>query len=264
MCYNKDKCRGYSEEIKMSDNSIAFKQPIIRIHNRELNCQFYQKSLGFRLILEENSIALFSDWGKGQSFFTIEESPAYRTRQVNGTKKLSHIILRISKYDILALLGNGAEVHQLFKGNNGYAFETISPEGHIFLVHDEEDWRCLEPVEMIPFSPKHGFNGVSSFIVETVVLHVPDSRASESFYRTLFGEGIDFRVDFKESLGDDLTVTPSETWDLEILEYQVPKDYDLGQLKKSLEESENKVYLDKKEQILVVSDPSNIELWFSK
>ena len=69
---------------------------------------------------------------------------------------------------------------------------------------------------------------------------------------------------FVQASGSDLTVEPHETWDLEILECQVPQDYDLKHLSDFLEQKGQEVYLDKKEKVLVLSDPNRIEIWFTK
>ncbi|HHJ7163840.1 TPA: CppA C-terminal domain-containing protein, partial [Streptococcus pyogenes] len=64
--------------------------------------------------------------------------------------------------------------------------------------------------------------------------------------------------------GPDLAIDPHIAWDLEILEFQVSKDYDMKVLKATLEEDGHKVYIDKKHKVLVLSDPSQIEVWFTK
>lgn len=43
-------------------HSLTFKHPVLRVNNRDLNITFYQESLGFKLISEENAIAVFSAW----------------------------------------------------------------------------------------------------------------------------------------------------------------------------------------------------------
>lgn len=61
-----------------------------------------------------------------------------------------------------------------------------------------------------------------------------------------------------------MTIVPHVTWDLEILEFQVSDSYDLLALKTYLEDKGCQVYLDKKARVLVLSDPSQIEIWFVK
>lgn len=64
--------------------------------------------------------------------------------------------------------------------------------------------------------------------------------------------------------GSDLAVEPNLTWDIEILEYHVSEEFSLTQLKDYLESNGQIVYLDSKETVLVLSDPSKIEIWFIK
>ncbi|SUN56115.1 C3-degrading proteinase [Streptococcus dysgalactiae] len=45
--------------------NLVFKTPVLRVNNRDLNITFYQKTLGLRLVSEENAIAIFSSWGRG-------------------------------------------------------------------------------------------------------------------------------------------------------------------------------------------------------
>lgn len=40
-------------------NGVTFRHPVLRINNRDHNIDFYQK-LGFKLVNEENAIAVFS------------------------------------------------------------------------------------------------------------------------------------------------------------------------------------------------------------
>ncbi|TYK94094.1 peptidase, partial [Streptococcus pyogenes] len=113
--------------------NLVFKTPVLRVNNRDLNITFYQKTLGLRLVSEENAIAIFSSWGQGQERFVIEESPSARTRAVEGPKKINTIVIKTAQpKDIEQLLAHGASYETLFKGEKGYAFETVSPEGDRF------------------------------------------------------------------------------------------------------------------------------------
>src|SRR5699024_11749241 len=66
---------------------------------------------------------------------------------------------------------------------------------------------------------------------------------ARAFYDDVFAG--EFLVDmrFVQASGPDLTVEPHETWDLEILECQVPQDYDLKHLSDFLEQKGQEVYL---------------------
>ncbi|CAM2762585.1 CppA family protein [Streptococcus mutans] len=244
---------------------MEFYSPVLRINNREENIDFYQNTLGFKVLSEENSLVIFGDWGQAGSLFLIEESPDIRTRAVKGTKKLNKIIIKASKTEeIAALLANGAQADKVFKGANGYAFEAISPEKDRFLIHAEDDLTTLQETKQADYQPLPDFKGLSAFKVESMCLNVPDKVKSQNFYQDLFQNQFPILLDFVESHGEDLTIKPHIAWDLEILEIRVAENYDLVALKNYLEEKGQDVYLDKKEKILVFSDPSQIEIWFRK
>lgn len=246
-------------------DTVIFKHPVLRVNNRDENIDFYRKTLGLRLVSEENAIAIFSAWNNPQASFIIEESPAMRTRAVEGAKKLNHITIKASSSsEIEALLGNGAVAKTIFKGKNGYAFEAISPEGDAFLIHAEDDKSSLTEVVDVDFSEQIDVKGLSDFSYDSITFNVPDIEQSQSFYQLLLDGFFPVDLNFLPAQGEDLRVEPNVTWDLEILEYQVPNHYDLSELKTTLEAKGQSVYLDKKETVLVLSDPSRIEVWFSK
>lgn len=242
---------------------VTFKCPILRVNNREHNIEFYQK-LGFKLINEENAIAEFSTKQK-TARFAIEESPMPTTRAVAGIKKVNKIVVKIPNVDdITAILGNGIVIDRLFKGKKGYAFETLSPEGDRFLLHSEDDIHQLVEVPNIDFPKNDALKEVSDFYFESITLNVVDETAARAFYDDIFEGKLPLDIQFVQATGSDLATNPLETWDLEILEYQVPKHYDLKALANVLEGKGQTVYLDKKASVLVLSDPSNIEIWFIK
>ncbi|EQC68421.1 C3-degrading proteinase [Streptococcus sp. HSISB1] len=76
-------------------NGVTFRHPVLRINNRDQNVDFYQR-LGFKLVHEENAIAVFSTKQRNARF-VIEESPAPWTRAVKGDKKLIKLLLKFLK-----------------------------------------------------------------------------------------------------------------------------------------------------------------------
>lgn len=247
-------------------HQLNFKQPIIRINNREENITFFSETLGFRLKSEENSIAEFTDFGQGRSFFTIEESPANRTRACQGPKKLAKTIIRTKEPDeILQLLVRNNNISQVFKGEKGFAFECISPDNDIFLLHAEDN---LDNLEACAFpkdiKKRDNFKGLTEFVISEIILNVLDRDKSKQFYHKFLSEELSTLIRLQKASGDDLEVSASETWDLEILEFEVGSDTDLLSIKTELAKDYSVVYLDKKERLMVVTDPSGIELWFQK
>lgn len=245
--------------------NLTFWAPVLRVNNRDRNIAFYQNSLGFKLVSEENAIAIFSAWNNRTRRFVIEESPSMRARAAEVTKKLNKIIVKVAKAsDIEALLANGAAAQTVFKGQKGYAYETVSPEGDLFLLHAEEDVTSLVEIERPDLTQVPDFQGLSDFTFETVVLNVLDVDETAAFYKEVFDNQLPLDVRFVRAQGPDLAIEPNETWDLEILEFKVSEAYDLAALKADFEAKGLSVYLDKKERVLVISDPSKIEIWFIK
>ena len=177
-------------------NGVTFRHPVLRINNRDQNVDFYQR-LGFKLVHEENAIAVFSTKQRNARF-VIEESPAPWTRAVKGDKKINKIVVKIPKADeIEAILGNGVDVERLFKGERGYAFETVSPEGDLFLLHSEDDIQTLEEIDNRPFPENDKLEEVSKVkipqaiedIRSAAVLHdtVCDKSEMEATVRNILG-----------------------------------------------------------------------------
>lgn len=245
--------------------ALAFNVPFIRVNNRDENIAFYRDSLGLRLISEENAIALFSAYDNPKEKIIIEESPATRTRKVvDDQKKLKQVRIKCQKAsDIESLLARGAAYTKLYQGENGYAFETKSPENDFFLLHAETNLSSLREIEPIDFKLSDDFKGLSDFEIDQITLRVKDNKA-ERFYEEIFNNQLPLNLVFSIEDGEDLTVSPNETWDLEILEFQVAKEQSLKELKAYFESKDLPVYLDKSEKILVISDDSKIELWFVK
>ncbi|MFS1663630.1 CppA N-terminal domain-containing protein [Streptococcus sp. zg-JUN1979] len=242
---------------------MLFKQPVLRVNNRQDNIDFYETVLGMKRLREENALTIFTAHDNQHTYFTIEESPAPRTKATTGPHKLYQMVIRLSSEDILGLLARPIEVEAVFKGEH-YAFVATSPEGARFLVHAEEDVTKLAPSAYPSLAPLDDFKGVSDFSVESLTLAVRDTARAKAFYSQLFGDEFPLKIDFITAQGEDLEASPDKTWDLEILEFHVSEGYDLAALAKSLKNLQLEVYLDAKARLLVVSDTSNIEVWISK
>ncbi|MBJ8326247.1 CppA N-terminal domain-containing protein [Streptococcus pacificus] len=244
---------------------IKFKTPVLRVNNRDENIKFYQEHLGLRLLSEENALAFFGSLERAETIFTIEESPAMRTRAVNGPKKLHKVVLKVKKKeDIDALLANGADAKRVYQGNNGYAFEIFSPENDLILIHAEDDLSSLKLVDRPAFEQDKTFTGLLDYTIEEIILNVPDLKKAKTFYQEILANELPLKIDFVQNEGKDLTIEPHIAWDIEILEFSVPSDYDLSFLSNHLKENGLSIFLDKKQKVLVVSDHSNIEIWFVK
>lgn len=245
-------------------SDMTFKSPVIRVEDKDLNLAFLQKNLGMKVISEENALAFLAGHHAKQSRLVIEESPAYRTRAVKGSKKLNCLVIKADAFEIGQLLARGVETSYLFKGKEGYTFEAISPQGDAFLLHAEQSIEDLEEVDAVDLTIDRDFKGLSDFHVEEVVLNVPNPSLSQAFYEEIFDGQLPLQMSFEPATGPDLTIEPQVTWDLEFLEFQVPATYDLVALYDALVAKDVLPYMDKKARVLVISDPSKIDIWFTK
>jgi len=119
----------------MSVNHVARIVPVIKVNNRNLNQDFYSKTLGMKSLLEEGAQLSLGDQTKTERLI-LEESPSMRSRRVKGAKKLARLVIKVAQAsEIEALLARGIEVDSLYRGEKGYAFEATSPEGDHILLH---------------------------------------------------------------------------------------------------------------------------------
>ena len=69
----------------MSVNHVARIVPVIKVNNRNLNQDFYSKTLGMKSLLEEGAQLSLGDQTKTERLI-LEESPSMRSRRVKGAK----------------------------------------------------------------------------------------------------------------------------------------------------------------------------------
>lgn len=244
----------------MSVNHVARIVPVIKVNNRNLNQDFYSKTLGMKSLLEEGAQLSLGDQTKTERLI-LEESPSMRSRRVKGAKKLARLVIKVAQAsEIEALLARGIEVDSLYRGEKGYAFEATSPEGDRILLHAEENLSSLQPVQETPaFEGQDDFIGLSQFDVEKIELRVPDLQAVKTFYQPV-SNVLDF-LDVQEAKGEDLTSDNTKTWDLAMLKCLVA-DFDVEKLSSIFATQE--FFVPKSKKFLVSQDRNNIELWFEQ
>lgn len=244
----------------MSVNHVARIVPVIKVNNRNLNQDFYSKTLGMKSLLEEGAQLSLGDQTKTERLI-LEESPSMRSRRVKGAKKLARLVIKVAQAsEIEALLARGIEVDSLYRGEKGYAFEATSPEGDHILLHAEENLSSLQPVQETPaFEGQDDFIGLSQFDVEKIELRVPDLQVVKAFYQPV-SNVLDF-LDVQEAQGEDLTADNTKTWDLAMLKCLVT-DFDVEKLSSIFATQE--FFVPKSKKFLVSQDQSNIELWFEQ
>ena len=240
----------------MKVNEIVRIVPTLKVNNRKLNEKFYIETLGMKPLLEESAFLSLGDQ-TGTERLILEEAPSMRTRRVEGLKKLARLLIKVENpSEIEALLSQMKSLPRLFKGNRGYAFEIVSPEGDVILIHAENDVRDLVPLETVPeFYSNTSIKYVSQFEV-SMELRLPEETES-----LLDPEGVAPVITFTKGQGPDLVVENNVTWDLTMLKFLV-KNFDLTSLRQKFEKTG--YFVPKSEKFFLGKDTNNIELWFEE
>ena len=240
----------------MKVNEIVRIVPTLKVNNRKLNERFYIETLGMKPLLEESAFLSLGDQTAKERLI-LEEAPSMRTRRVEGLKKLARLLIKVENpSEIEALLSQMKSFPRLFKGNRGYAFEIVSPEEDVILVHAEDDIRDLVPLETVPeFYSNTSIKYVSQFEV-SVELRLPEDRES-----LLDSEFATNAITFTQGQGPDLAVENNVTWDLSMLKFLV-KDLELTSLRQKFEGTD--YFIPKSEKFFLGKDTNNIELWFEE
>lgn len=240
----------------MSVNQIVRMIPTLKVNNRNLNELFYVENLGMKPLLEESAFLSLGDQS-GIEKLVLEESPSMRSRKVEGVKKLARLIVKVENpSEIEALLARMDKIPPLYKGNKGYAFEALSPEGDCVLIHAEDDIKNLKKVEdEITFPKDENMQYLTVFEI-SVEVNLPDETRS-----LLEKEDIESRLAFNQAQGSDLLVENNVTWDLSMLKFQV-KEFNLAILRQRFETAD--CFVPKSEKFFLTKDSNNIELWFEQ
>ena len=240
----------------MNVNQIVRMIPTLKVNNRRLNELFYIQTLGMKPLLEESAFLSLGDQS-GVEKLVLEESPSMRTRKVEGIKKLARLIVKVANpSEIEALLARMETLTQLYRGKNGYAFEVLSPEGDLVLIHAENDIKDLRQVdEEITFPKDEKVQYLTAFDISAEI-NLPEKTAS-----LLEKEEIENRLAFNQAQGSDLLVENNVTWDLSMLKFQV-KELELASLRQRFEKAG--YFIPKSEKFFLSKDANNIELWFEE
>ena len=240
----------------MDVNEIVRIIPTLKVNNRKLNETFYIETLGMKPLLEESAFLSLGDQ-TGTERLILEESPSMRTRRVEGLKKLARLLIKVEDpSEIKALRSQMKSLPRLFKGSRGYAFEIVSPEEDLILVHAENDIRNLVPLETVPeFSSNTSMKYLSQFEI-SMELRLPEGVES-----LLDPEVVAKTISFTKGEGPDLTAENNVTWDLSMIKFLV-KDLDLATLRQKFEKTG--YFVPKSEKFFLGKDTNNIELWFEE
>ena len=236
--------------------------PALRINNRSVNQTFLEEVLGLKTVLEDGPFAEFAGHSDSkEAKLVLIESPSMRTRAVEGPKKLARLALKVAKpAEIESLLARGASFSKLYRGKRGLAFETVLPEGYVFLLHSEDEVADLQEIlPPVQFERLADFQGLTDVAVSQILINSPHPEISQGFYQTIWpGQGL---LVFQEAQGPDLLAEADSTWDLDSLRVKVRPELDWAELEAVLPAGSFK---DKKGRFIQSADPSKIEIWFEK
>ena len=240
----------------MNVNEIVRIVPTLKVNNRKLNERFYIETLGMKPLLEESAFLSLGDQ-TGTERLILEEAPSMRTRRVEGLKKLARLLIKVENpSEIEALLSQMKSLPRLFKGSRGYAFEIVSPEQDVILVHAENHIKDLVSLETVPeFSSNTSIRYLSQFEI-SMELRLPEGTES-----ILAPEKVGTVITFTQGQGPDLAVENNVTWDLSMLKFLV-KNLDLTSLRQKFEGTD--YFIPKSEKFFLGKDTNNIELWFEE
>ncbi len=243
--------------------SLGVLTPVLKINNRENNIKFYQEDLGFKVWNEENAFADLGSHSDKTIKLILEESPSMRTRRVKGPKKVNQLVIKVTNpKEIETLLARGASYHKLYQGEKGWAFEAISPEGDVFLLHSEEDSAHLvEVTGDVRFkAAQTAFSYLSQFTLEKLKINTPNVSLSQAFYDRIFQNHQ--QLEFIQADGVDLQIDNTETWDLSALELTLDLPISLTTIQADLALSGIRSFVDKRATFLTLKDPSGLDLVF--
>ena len=240
----------------MNANQMIQIIPTLKVNNRRLNEKFYIKTLGMKPLLEESAFLSLGDQS-GVEKLILEEAPSMRARRVEGLKKLARLLLKVENpSEIETLLSRMESLPRLFRGKRGYAFEIVSPEQDVILVHAENHMEDLVPLETVPeFSSNTGMKYLSQFEI-SMELRLPEGTES-----LLDPEVVAKTITFTKGQGPDLAVENNVTWDLSMIKFLV-KDLDLTSLRHKFEKTG--YFVPRSEKFFLGKDTNNIELWFEE
>ena len=240
----------------MNVNQIVGIIPTLKVNNRNLNETFYTETLGMKPLLEESAFLSLGDQ-TGLEKLVLEEAPSMRTRKVEGNKKLARLVVKVKNpVEIEGLLSKMDSFLRLYKGQNGYAFEILSPENDLILIHGEENRDSLEVIDEKPvFKTNLEEKCLSQFEI-SMELNLP--MGGSSF---LHDSEVGSALGFIQTEGQDLAVENNVTWDLSMLKLQV-KDFDIDSLRQRFASVD--YFVPKSEKFFLAKDSNNVELWFEE
>ena len=101
----------------MTTNQIVRVIPVLKVNNRNVNQDFYEETLGMKVLVEEGALLSLGDASNVEKI-VLEESPSMRSRKVEGPKKLKRIVVKV---------GEAQEIDYLLHGSTKQRLSTKVP-----------------------------------------------------------------------------------------------------------------------------------------
>lgn len=257
----------------------------IRVKDRDAMIAFYRDIIGFTLKREENELAIMGNQEAGDESLWLEESP--RAEAFFGEeKKLQRISLVIPTEAELADLAKRIRSHEYpivdalwDQGVMGILLND--PEGNqIEVYHGQTPAVQMTPEPLVydklVAKATGAYPSLSQEVhFDKIHLNTAQLAEEEAFLRNLgfcikdetsgihvLNEGR-FHVGLTAAAGGTVEMKTDDVLGLDFLKFHV-SEADLQNLIQHLQASEWPFYMDKKQSIVTVYDPTGIEWWFTK
>ena len=190
-------------------------------------------------------------------------SPVLKTNNRNVNQEFFEKVLGMKTLledGALLSLGDQSKTDRLYleESPSMRTRKVEGPEGDRILLHAEEQVDSLTEIEEVPdFQANEEFTTLTEFFVEKIVLRVPNVETSTAFYQQL--PGLEEYLDLEASDGPDLTLANGQTWDLCQVKV-ILEPFVASEVASCF--GDQVTFVPKRQQFVLVEDPSKIEWWF--
>ena len=257
----------------------------IRVKDREAMIAFYRDIIGFTLKREENELAIMGNQKAEDESLWLEESPRADTF-FGELKKLQRISLVIPTEAEMADLAKRIRSHEYpivdALWNQGVMGILLNdPEGNqIEVYYGQSQGELAEPTPLLYDKLAEKATGAypklsAEVYFDKIHLNTAQLAAEDAFLRNLgfciqdetsgirvLNEGR-FHVGLTAASGGTVELKTDDVLGLDFLKFHVSAE-DLQNLIQHLQTTEWPFYVDKKQAIVTVYDPTGIEWWFTK
>ena len=255
----------------------------LRVENRNLMIEFYRDIIGFNLKREENELAIFGNTKVKSELLWLEESP-YADDHTGEIKKLQRLCLVIPSENEMADLAQrfvkaNYPIKDALTDEESTGILVADPEGNQLEIYFGSKKEHQNPVKLDLSTLAKKATGEFPQLSEDVhfdKIHLNTSRLKEQqdFLENVIGlkvqdetsgilalNGGNFHVGLSAGEGGTLDLATDDVLGLDFLQFRVPQA-DILALADHLKNSEIEFFIDRKQQIITIYDPTGIEWWF--